>query len=334
MRVLRARHLGMCFGVRRAIVRTLAAAERQPLSVLGDLVHNESVLAELHKRGIRTCREVDDIATATVMITAHGASERRLAELRDRNLRVLNATCPLVRAAHRAVAVLVANGCHPVIVGQRGHVEVRGLVEDLDACDVVLCEEDVDRLQERPRFGIAAQTTQPAERVDRIVARIRQRFPGSEIEVMNTVCVPTRLRQQSAEELAKQADVVIVVGGVRSNNTRELAATCQRHCGRVFHVQTAGDVRAEWLAGADVVGITAGTSTRDRTVDEVEAAVKALGHEAAALEWAVIEPGKTVDMHCASMYTASMYPNLPPLQPAAPTALPGLGHGQGRRQPA
>jgi 4-hydroxy-3-methylbut-2-en-1-yl diphosphate reductase len=274
--------MGMCFGVRRAIVRALAAAERQPLTILGELVHNDTVLADLRARGIRTCAWPGDIDTATVMITAHGASERRLAQLRARGLRVLNATCPLVRVAHRAVATLAACGCHPVIVGQPGHVEVRGLTEDLDACDVVLADEDVDRLPERQRFGVAAQTTQPVERLDRIATLIRQRFPQSEIEVVNTVCLPTRLRQLSAEELARHADIMLVVGGARSNNTRELAATCRRHCGRVFHVQTAADLRAEWLEGAEAVGITAGTSTPDNVIDEVEAAVRALRKSEAA----------------------------------------------------
>jgi 4-hydroxy-3-methylbut-2-en-1-yl diphosphate reductase len=282
MQVLRARHMGMCFGVRRAIVRALAAAERQPLTVLGDLVHNEAVLADLHARGIRSCADAGDIGTAAIMITAHGASERRIAQLRAKGLVVLDATCPLVRAAHRAVAMLVSTGCHPVIVGQARHAEVVGLTEDLETCDVVLGDEDVDGLQERPRFGIAAQTTQPVERVDRVAALVRRRFPGSEVHVMNTVCVPTRLRQQSAEELARQADLVLVAGGARSNNTRELVATCRRHCARVCHVRGAEDVRAEWLEGAEVVGITAGTSTPDRVIDDIEARVRSLGSSAAA----------------------------------------------------
>ena len=282
MQVLRARHMGMCFGVQRAIFRARAAAERGPLTILGDLVHNEAVLADLGARGVRTCTDLGDIDTVTVIITAHGASETRLAQLRDRGLRVLNATCPLVRAAHRAIAVLVAGGCHPVVVGQAGHVEVRGLTEDLAEYDVVLGDRDVDRLQERPRFGIVAQTTQPVERLYRIAALVGHRFPRSEVEVMNTVCLPTRLRQGSAEELARASEVVLVVGGARSNNTRELAATCRRHCARVFHVQSAADVRAEWFAGARAVGITAGTSTPDATIDQVEAAVHALARKTAA----------------------------------------------------
>ncbi|MFB3854734.1 MAG: 4-hydroxy-3-methylbut-2-enyl diphosphate reductase [Vicinamibacterales bacterium] len=282
MRVLRARHMGMCFGVRRAIVRALAAAERQPLTILGDLVHNEAVLADLRARGIRMCTDVGDIDTETVMITAHGASERRLAELRRMGLRVLNATCPLVMTAHRAVAMLVTDGCHPVIVGQREHAEVRGLTEDLDAFDVVLADEDVEHLRERPRFGIAAQTTQPVERLYRVAALVRDRFPRSGVEIMNTVCSSTRLRQQSAEALARRADVVLVVGGARSNNTRELVATCRRHCARVHHVQSAADVRVEWLEGAKVTGITAGTSTPEQIIDEVEALLRAVANGQAA----------------------------------------------------
>jgi 4-hydroxy-3-methylbut-2-enyl diphosphate reductase len=274
--------MGMCFGVRRAIARALSAAERGPLTILGDLVHNDTVLADLRSRGIRTCIEVGDIDTATVMISAHGASERRLGQLESRNLRVLDATCPLVCAAHRAVARLVSDGCHPVIVGQRGHVEVRGLTEDLEAYDVVLADEDVDRLRERSRFGIASQTTQPGGRVDRVAALIRQRFPRSEVEVMNTVCAPTRLRQQSAEELSREVDVVLVVGGTGSNNTRELVATCRRHCRRVFHVQAAANVRAEWFEDAKSVGITAGTSTPDDVIDDLERQVRALGNSEAA----------------------------------------------------
>jgi 4-hydroxy-3-methylbut-2-enyl diphosphate reductase len=282
MHIIRARHLGMCFGVTEAIAQALSAADRAPLTILGQLVHNDTVLADLRARGVRTCTEVDDVRTSAVMVTAHGASRHRLAELQLRGLEVLNATCPLVRAAHRAIAMLVADGRHPVIVGQAHHAEVRGMTEDLAVYDVVLTEADVDHLSARPRFGIAAQTTQPVERVERLTARLRARFPAADVAVANTVCVPTRLRQQSAEDLAAVSDVVLVIGGAASNNTKELAATCRRHCSRVHHVQTAADVRREWFDRARVVGITAGTSTPARVIDEVEQRVLELRAEMAA----------------------------------------------------
>ena len=270
MRVLRARHLGMCFGVRDAIGLAVRGSAGRPLTVLGELVHNDTVLDEMRARGIRFCGDIGEVETQRVMITAHGASERRLAAVHARGLHVLDATCFLVRTAHSAVMTMAREGLHPVIVGRRDHVEVRGLTEDLDEFDVVLDEEDVRRLAPRTGFGVVAQTTQPVERVERLASLIRQRFPHAEVRVADTVCAPTKRRQEAARELARRADVVIVIGGARSNNTRELVDTCRVHCARVFHVQTAADLRPEWLDGARVVGLTAGTSTPDRVIDDVE----------------------------------------------------------------
>jgi len=276
MDVIRARHMGMCFGVRDAIALARTAAAGEPLTVLGELVHNEAVLDDLRAVGVRFRGEAAEVETTAVMITAHGASERRVAEARRLGLRVLDATCPLVHAAHRAVAALVASGFHPVIIGKRDHVEVRGLTEDLDDFDVVLAADDIARLAPRARFGIAAQTTQPLARVHHLATLIRLQFPDSEVRLANTVCAPTRQRQQAAVVLARQCDVVVVIGGAHSNNTRELVATCKDHCSHVYHVQGPGDLQAEWLRRARVVGITAGTSTPDAVIDAVEARLKAL----------------------------------------------------------
>jgi len=281
MRVVRASHLGMCFGVSGAITKVLRAGAREPLTVLGDLVHNETVLEQLAARGIRLRHEVEHVDTPAVAITAHGASDRRLAAVRERGLRVIDATCPIVRSAHRAIMALARDGFHPVIVGTPNHVEVRGLTEDLDEFDIISTEEDVERLKPRARFGVAAQTTQPIERVRRLAALIQRRFPHSEVRVEETVCVPTRLRQEAAEALAAACDVVVVVGGSRSNNTRELCETCRRHCPRVFLVQGAGDLRAEWFAGARVAGLTAGTSTPDGVIDAVEGAMRRIAQRRA-----------------------------------------------------
>jgi 4-hydroxy-3-methylbut-2-enyl diphosphate reductase len=190
--------------------------------------------------------------------------------LRERGLQVTEATCPLVQVAHLAVGKLVRNGYHPIIVGKRGHVEVRGLTEDLVEFDVVLSEEEICEVKERPRFGVAAQTTQPIEKVRHLVRLLRERFPNSEVRFIDTVCQPTKQRQQAAVELAQASDVVVVIGGAHSNNTHELVRTCGQYCARVHHVQTAGELRPEWFVGAEMVGITAGTSTPDSVIQEVE----------------------------------------------------------------
>ncbi len=134
----------------------------------------------------------------------------------------------------------------------------------------MLTDEDALQLRERPRFGIAAQTTQPINRVRHLISLIRRRFPSSIVRFIDTVCQPTKQRQSAATDLARQCDVVVVVGGEHSNNTRELVATCGRFCARVHHVQTADDLRVEWFLEANTVGMTAGTSTPDELIDEVE----------------------------------------------------------------
>jgi 4-hydroxy-3-methylbut-2-enyl diphosphate reductase len=276
IRVIRAEHLGMCFGVRDAIDLALRHVEAAPLTILGDLVHNAAVLEDLRAKGIAIARDPARVTTHRVMVTAHGASERTLANTRALGLEVVEATCPLVQVAHRAVKALVRDGYHPVIIGLRAHVEVRGLTEDLDDFDVVLDDRDVLELEEHPRIGVAAQTTQPIDRVRRMVALIRARFPESDVRFIDTVCHPTKERQHAAVELARQCDVVVVVGGANSNNTRELMNACSRHCSRVHHIQSESDLRPEWFLAAETVGITAGTSTPDAIIDRVDEHIRAL----------------------------------------------------------
>lgn len=279
MKIIRAEHLGMCFGVKDAIALALATARRQPLTILGDLVHNETVLAELRASGIRIEQSPANVATPTVMITAHGAAERKINETRQRGLQVLEATCPLVQAAHRSLQRLVREGFHPVIIGKRDHVEVRGLSGDLDRFDIVLCPEDVAGLAEHRRIGVVAQTTQPIETVRHLVQCIHEQFPQAQVRFVDTVCQPTKQRQSAAVELAQHCGVVIVIGGAQSNNTHELVKTCRRYCARVHHVQTGADVHPEWFQAGDVVGITAGTSTPDSLIAEVEQHLQNLRRE-------------------------------------------------------
>ena len=274
MQIIRAARLGMCFGVRDAIALALDRAEAGPLTILGDLVHNPTVLDTLDAKGVAVAQDAAEVTTPTVMVTAHGTSSRTFARTRALGLSVVDATCPLVRVAHRAVAALVRDGYHVVIVGQRDHVEVRGLTGDLDRFDVVLEDADVFALEERARFGVAAQTTQTVEKVRHVVNLIRRQFPRAEVRVIDTVCKPTKERQSAAIDMARQADVVIVVGGRSSNNTRELVRTCARYCARVHHVETDADVRPEWLGAAEVVGLTAGTSTPDEMIDRAEKQVR------------------------------------------------------------
>jgi 4-hydroxy-3-methylbut-2-enyl diphosphate reductase len=279
MKILKAEHLGMCFGVRDAIALAREESARQPVTILGQLVHNPTVLERLRSQGVAFAENATDVRTPTAIITAHGASDSAIARARSRIGNVIEATCPLVHAAHRAVHNLVRDGFHPVIIGKRGHIEVRGLTEDLEDFDIVLSEEDVEALGPRAKFGVAAQTTQPIERVRYLCGLIRAKFPKSEVKFVDTVCQPTKLRQNAATDLAARVEVMIVIGGCQSNNTRELAETCRKQCGRVHQVETANDLRPEWFANCETVGITAGTSTPDDVISAVEARLHEIARE-------------------------------------------------------
>ncbi len=274
MQVVLAESYGMCFGVRDAVALALNSPFRTELTVLGQLVHNPEVLRRLDAAGVRTAAGIHaGAATPHVMITAHGASRRAVAELRDRGHIVHQATCPLVTHAHRMLDRLVAQGFFPVIIGKPDHVEVQGLIGDLDECAVIESEADLHLLAGKARLGIVSQTTQPPDLVCELVAAVRASYPDAEVRHLDTACQPTKERQEAARRLGFQCEVVIVVGGRNSNNTRHLVKTCEAGGARAYQVESADDLRSEWLAGVKMVGLTAGTSTPDEVIDAVHKAL-------------------------------------------------------------
>ena len=258
---------GKCYGVRDAVSLALSHPQRHEETILGELVHNPIVLRQLQDAGIRIASAADaELETTRVMITAHGAADGGIAGLRERGLDVTQATCPLVAHAHRMLTRLVAEGYFPVVIGNPHHVEVRGLVGDLERFEVIQTSADLERLAGHSRIGIISQTTEPVERVLALAEQIRQRFPEVEVRLVDTVCAPTKERQLAARRLAATCDVIVVVGGRNSNNTRRLAQTCGEEGARCYQVETAGELQPEWFRGAGRVGITAGTSTPDETI--------------------------------------------------------------------
>jgi 4-hydroxy-3-methylbut-2-enyl diphosphate reductase len=281
MQVRMAEHLGMCFGVRDAIDLALGLARREPLTILGDLVHNPDVVARMDEAGAVRVTRPGQVQTPAVLLTAHGTSDRVKLELRGRGLEVHDATCPLVTRVHLALARLVAEGRHPVVIGQPNHVEVRGLVGDLNDYTVLQDEAALEqlaaRLEREPasRLGVVAQTTQPLERVLELVGALRARFPRADVRFVDTVCQPTKDRQRALRRLAAETDVVVVVGGPDSNNSRKLADLARRLDRPAYQVANASELRPEWFAGCGVVGLTAGTSTPDDIIAEVRAWLEA-----------------------------------------------------------
>jgi 4-hydroxy-3-methylbut-2-en-1-yl diphosphate reductase len=271
MTILLAEHYGLCFGVRDAIAQAERLAQAAPLTILGELVHNPVVRDRLARHGVRESAldAVGRAPTPQVMITAHGASDAARGAWRKAGFGVADGTCPLVRHAHTQLAQLVAEGCFPVVIGKRGHVEVNGLVGDFPEAFVIEREEQIASLPERERYGVISQTTQPIEHVQALVEAIRRARPASEVRFADTVCQPTKNRQAALRKLLAEADTLVVVGGRNSNNTLQLVAAAAAAGRRVFHVERAEELQPAWFAGSEVVGITAGTSTLKETVAAV-----------------------------------------------------------------
>jgi 4-hydroxy-3-methylbut-2-enyl diphosphate reductase len=278
MRIIRAETLGMCFGVRDALKVIDGVADPSRVTVHGELVHNEVVLVELSLRGFTTASESDREsipATPDVLITAHGVSNRERARLEAAGKRLIDTTCPLVRRAHDAALTLRDEGRHVLVIGRRGHVEVTGLVEDLPSHDVIEREGDVRTYLHR-RLGVICQTTTTERDSSRIRAAIAAHNPGADIRVIDTVCLPTKDHQRAVERLIDQVDAVVVVGGRNSNNTKALAARARERGLPAVHVQDAADLNPEWFRAEWTVGLTAGTSTLEATIDEVHDALLAI----------------------------------------------------------
>ena len=280
MEVRMADHLGMCFGVRDAIDLALRLTRQGPLTILGDLVHNPDVLTDMDRAGAARTSRPEDVKTRALLLTAHGTSQAVKNDLREKGHQVHDATCPLVKRAHLALAKLVAEGRHPVVIGEANHVEVRGLVGDLDQYSIVLNEADLARLDEWARrgckFGIVSQTTQPLSVVFDLVEAIRRRFPANDIRFVDTVCQPTKDRQESMERLVAEVDVIVVVGGPDSNNSRKLTELAHRLGRPAYQVASASELRPEWFQSVEIVGLTAGTSTPDRAIEEVRTWLEAM----------------------------------------------------------
>jgi 4-hydroxy-3-methylbut-2-enyl diphosphate reductase len=269
MEVRTAEHMGMCFGVRDAIELAVRLTRQGPLTILGDLVHNPDVVARMDAAGAVRARDPQGVQTRAVLLTAHGTSQRVKLQLRDVGHQVHDAACPLVKRVHLALAKLVSEGRHPVIVGQADHVEVRGLIGDLRDHTVILHENDIEQLAGKPRLGVVAQTTQPLERVEALVESIRQRYPEADVSFIDTVCQPTKDRQDAMRRLVDESEVIVVVGGPESNNSHKLTEYARSRGRTAYQVARVSDLRPEWFDGVRVVGLTAGTSTPDDVIEEV-----------------------------------------------------------------
>ncbi|MBC7106880.1 MAG: bifunctional 4-hydroxy-3-methylbut-2-enyl diphosphate reductase/30S ribosomal protein S1 [Firmicutes bacterium] len=280
MEVRVAARAGFCFGVRRAVeLARRAAAERTgPVYTLGPLIHNPQVVAELEALNVRPVRDVDEVERGTLLIRSHGVGPDVLARAREKGLEVIDATCPIVRQVQQLVHKLAREGLPVVVVGDREHPEVRGIVGWADGRAVVVGgPAEVGELDLGPRVGVVAQTTKNAAELEAVAEALARR--GLEVRTFNTICRAAQRRQQAALEVAREVDLMVVVGGLASANTRELAALCRATGVPTYHVEGPGDLHPSWFRGVRKAGLTAGASTPDRVIEEVKGKMEEIQKE-------------------------------------------------------
>jgi 4-hydroxy-3-methylbut-2-enyl diphosphate reductase len=280
MKIIKADVLGMCFGVRDALAIMDEIGSPQNVTIHGELVHNEKILDDLAERGFKSVGENQRRAlpvTPTVLITAHGISDKERVRLTQAGKQLIDTTCPLVTRAHQAAQKLQVDGYHVLVIGKRGHVEVQGIIEDLHRFDVIQSPDEV-RAYPYSKLGIMCQTTTPVRHAEEIRATIRVKNPRADIRFIDTICHPTKDHQKALDRLLGEVEAMVVVGGHNSNNTRQLVLRCKAAGLPAYHVQGAEDLRPEWFDGMETVGLTAGTSTLDETIDAVELALQQLSH--------------------------------------------------------
>ncbi len=277
MKVIKAEAMGFCFGVRDAIDVANSVPNPDEVTIHGELVHNPVVLYELNESGFRIASETNREIPKTdeVLITAHGISDQERERLSRAGKTLIDTTCPLVGRVHRAAKTFSRQGYLVVVIGRPGHVEVRGIVEDLKD-HAVVPDVDAVRFFAATHIGIVCQTTMPPDVVERVRQEISRQNPESQIRFIDTVCQPTRDRQIAVDRLANLVDIVVVVGGNNSNNTRQLVRRVQTAGKRAIHIESAAELRDYSFLGVSAVGLTAGTSTPDSVIDEVYSSLSSI----------------------------------------------------------
>ena len=303
--IIRASEMGFCMGVRRAVqMMESEASPANPVFSVGEIVHNPHVVRGLEQRGVRQLPGPDEVegdigaSTASrvsegrVAITAHGVGERAFRQLEDAGLTIIDTTCPIVTRAQRYGQKFVRDGWHILVFGDHGHKEVRGIVgwtldkegrshaTVVDSADLVSLQRLVNEFPGGfpSKIGVMVQTTHRMEDFARFVANLMliQRDQNFEFHVVNTLCHATTGQQEAAAALARTVEVMVVVGGKKSANTRNLRDACEEQGTRAYHIEGPGELEQAWFEGVKRVGLTAGASTPDYSIDEVETRIREL----------------------------------------------------------
>ena len=283
MEIKLAEEMGFCFGVRKAIELVEKESQTQvhtSITTFGQLVHNPVVVNRMEKLGVANTDERDmaSVNNGMIAFTAHGVAPDVIESARAKGLEVLDATCPLVTLIQQSAKDMVDQGYKVIVYGDRNHPEVKSIVGWAGKDTFATMDfNDIKDMRPPKRIGIVSQSTQILEHFKEFVVEVNAHFLGKtkEIKVHNTICAPTTRLQGSAHDLAQDCQVMVVIGGKKSSNTTHLADICRQEGATTYKIERADELQPEWFQNVESVGVTAGASTPDESIEEVVAWLKA-----------------------------------------------------------
>ena len=278
MKILLAKNAGYCFGVRDAVDMAYdTAKEHGDVYMLGHIVHNENVVNDLDKAGAKVVDSLDKVPEGRpVLLRAHGTHVDIWKEAKQKNMNIVDATCPLVRDIHDEIKQLEADGRKIIIIGDHGHDEVVGIASQVKNPMIVATPEEAIKLRKTKRAGVVSQSTQTIENVQEIVNILMNKVV--DLRFINTICFPTKRNQEQIKELSEKCDVMFVIGSFTSANSKRLTDLSKERNKRSYQVTCALDINEKWLEDCNVVGISAGASTPDNIIEEVLKRIKEIGN--------------------------------------------------------
>ena len=276
MKILLAKDAGYCFGVRDAVNLAYDTAKKHgDVYMLGDIVHNESVVADLNKAGAKVVKNIDEVPDGKpILFRAHGTSVETWKNAQSKDMNIIDATCPLVEEIHDEVKKLSKEGRKIIVIGDHGHDEVVGIASQVSDAIIVSNIEEAMELRKMKKAGVVSQSTQTIENVQKIINIIMTKV--YDLNFVNTICFPTKRNQNQIKDLAKQCDVMIVIGSFTSANSKRLTLLAEEINDRSYQVTNADEIKIEWFTGAKIVGLSAGASTPDNIIDDVLNKIKTI----------------------------------------------------------
>jgi len=283
MEIVLAESLGFCMGVKRAVDMAYRALEKnpgEPVVTLGPLIHNTQEIERLQRDGIRVSDQADLPTSGTVIIRAHGVAPQAYDELKSRGLRIMDGTCPYVHYSQRKAMELHRDGYTVVIVGDKDHPEIRGILGYIqDEGYAVKTVDEARQLPDLQKIGVIAQTTISPRKYQLVIEALRERAP--EVKVCETICDATEENQKAVRSLSREVDLLLVIGGRHSANSNKLVEAAREHCPASFLIETSSEIDPALLRGVRRVGVSAGASTPDWMIQQVVERLRQLAVEEA-----------------------------------------------------